>query len=79
MGFKDLQATQLEPFQQLISVEDHLIDGGFGSWMLESITTRPDLIARIKVKALNYQVCGMVGKQSTLNQQGGLNMEMLCG
>lgn len=78
MQCKELQPPQLEQFQQLVTVEDHLIDGGFGSWILESATGRADLITRVKVNALNSKVCGMVGKQSTLNIQGGLTKEMLC-
>jgi len=36
------------------------------------------LLSRIRIKALDAKVCGMVGKQSTLNEQGGLTSELLC-
>ena len=30
------QVSQLNQYQHIITVEDHLLDGGFGSWMLET-------------------------------------------
>lgn len=79
MKTKVYQAQQAEHFERIITVEDHLIDGGFGSWFLESTSMRPDLIGRIKIKSLDAKVCGMVGKQSTLNVEGGLVEGELCG
>jgi len=78
MKAKHIQTNQVEHFDRVITVEDHLIDGGFGSWLLEATTTRPELLPRIKIKALDTKVCGMVAKQSTMNAQGGLTEEMLC-
>jgi transketolase len=77
MKAKEAQARQVEEFANVITVEDHLMDGGFGSWLLEATSVDPDLLARIKIKALDSRVCGMVGKQSTMNVQGGLNETML--
>jgi hypothetical protein len=54
------------------------MDGGFGSWLLESISNHPYLLAKINIKALDAKVCGMVAKQSTMNQQGGLTEALLC-
>jgi hypothetical protein len=45
---------------------------------MEATSTQPDLLARIKIKALDAKVCGMVAKQSTLNALGGLTEEQLC-
>jgi transketolase len=78
MKTKHSQTKQIEQFEQVITVEDHLMDGGFGSWLLEATTVRPELLARIKVKSLDAKVCGMVAKQSTMNAQGGLTEEQLC-
>jgi transketolase len=78
MQSKAAQAQQVEVFTAVRTVEDHLTDGGFGSWLLEAISVRPKLLARIKIKALNSKVCGMVGKQSTLNAEGGLTKDDLC-
>jgi transketolase len=78
MKTKGAQAQQVEAFESIITVEDHLMDGGFGSWLLESTSIRPELLARIKIKSLDAKVCGMVAKQSTMNAQGGLTEEFLC-
>ena len=55
-----------------MSVEDHLLDGGFGSWLLEARARAPALKTRIRPIALSAEVCGMVGAQATLNRLGGL-------
>lgn len=78
MKTKETQAQQVDNFESVITVEDHLMDGGFGSWLLEATSIRPELLARIKIKALDSKICGMVAKQSTMNMQGGLTDEMLC-
>ena len=78
MKSKEIQPRQVAEFETIISVEDHVMDGGFGSWLLEATSIRPDLISRIKIKSLNSKVCGLVGKQSTLNAEGGLIEAMLC-
>jgi transketolase len=77
MRTKELQARQVEDFATVITVEDHLMDGGFGSWLMEAISISPGLLARIKIKALDSKVCGMVGNQSTLNHEGGLNEQTI--
>jgi transketolase len=78
MKTKEYQAKQVAVFETVVTVEDHLMDGGFGSWLLEAVTINPELLVRIKIKSLNPKVCGMVGKQSTLNSEGGLTQELLC-
>lgn len=78
MMTKEVQPQQVKNYKCVITVEDHLLDGGFGSWLMESTSIQPELLTRIKIKSLNAKVCGMVGKQSTMNAQGGLTTEMLC-
>ena len=78
MKTKAAQFHQIENFTSVITVEDHLMDGGFGSWLLEATSVRPDLLARIKIKSIDSKVCGMVGRQSTLNAEGGLVESLLC-
>ena len=79
MKAKEIQAAYVESFASVLTVEDHLMDGGFGSWLLEAVSSsHPELLARIKIKALNAKVCGMVGKQLTLNAEGGLTEGQLC-
>ena len=77
MRAKEAQARQVEDFATVFTVEDHLMDAGFGSWLLEATSIHPELLARIKIKALDSKVCGMVGKQSTLNHIGGLNEQSI--
>lgn len=75
---KAFQAEQLARFTRVITVEDHLTDGGFGSWLLEALSSsHPALLPRVVVKALAPKICGMVAKQSTLNFVGGLNEDEL--
>lgn len=78
MKTKKSQSNQIKQFEQVITVEDHLMDGGFGSWLLEATILKPELLSRIKIKSLDPKVCGMVAKQSTMNATGGLTEEMLC-
>jgi len=72
MQYKHMQAVQVMGWDSVVTVEDHLVDGGFGSWMLESLMNHPNLIGRVSIKALDSIVCSMVGKQKTLNEAGGL-------
>ncbi|MBE7565746.1 transketolase family protein [Acidithiobacillus sp. HP-11] len=77
MKSKALQTEQLLKFTQVITVEDHLMDAGFGSWLMEAVSSEPQLLSRVEIKALDASVCGMVGKQSTLNAACGLHENKL--
>ena len=72
MKVKNIQSRQIEKYSTITSLEDHLMDGGFGSWLLESTSLTPHLLSQLRIKSLDPKVCGMVGKQSTLNLAGGL-------
>ncbi len=72
MHQKKMQPQQIQAFQSLTLIEDHLLDGGFSSWMLEALLEKPELLARIKAKALDPIVCGMVASQNELHVAGGL-------
>jgi transketolase len=73
MASKGGQADEVARWDEVHTVEDHLPDGGFGSWLREAVSLRaPELNARIRTRALDPVVCGMVGKQDTLNRAGGL-------
>lgn len=74
MAVKHLQTDQVTSWESVITVEDHLADCGFGSWLRESLESAPQLMPRVSVRALNSKVCGMVGKQSVLNAAGGLTI-----
>lgn len=72
MSCKKIQADQLSQFKRVFTFEDHLVDGGFGSWLLESLPNGFNLRERIEIKALDSSVCGTVGTQRSLNQIGNL-------
>ena len=72
MSTKVSQVSQVENWGQVVTIEDHLQDAGFGSWMCEALAGFPELLSRIKIKALSPKVCGMVGRQEILNELGGL-------
>ena len=72
MADKAFQAKQLCEFDDVLTVEDHLQDGGFGSWMLEARAMDSSIACAINLCALNPEVCGTVGSQATLNRIGGL-------
>lgn len=71
MSDKLAQAEQLSVHEEVMTIEDHLLDGGFGSWLLEAraLTETSTIVRPI---ALSPEVCGTVGSQSTLNRLGGL-------
>lgn len=66
MHQKVQQPEKISMYQEVHTIEDHLIDGGFGSWILESIRLNNDLLSRVKLHGLDSTVCGMVAKQETM-------------
>jgi transketolase len=75
MGVKHLQTALVERWESVVTVEDHLADGGFGSWLRESLEETPQLMPKVSVRALRSNICGMVGKQNVLNELGGLTVK----
>ncbi len=64
--YKKTQIKYLKKFDQIITVEDHLHDNGFGSWLLEA---SPDYLrSKIKNLALSKKVVGKVGSQDYLSK-----------
>ena len=57
----------------VITLEDHLRAGGFGSFVQECLDAAPDLLPRVACVALDASVCGKVASQTVLNDQGGLS------
>ena len=55
-----------------MTLEDHLQDGGFGSWLLEARALATDVNCHVRPVALSPDVCGTVGSQATLNRLGGI-------
>ena len=73
MASKCEQARQLAAFDAVMTLEDHLLDGGLGSWMLEAAALAgPALRTRVRPRALDAVVCGTVGSQAMLNRLSGL-------
>jgi transketolase len=72
MKSKTHQLSQVNQFDRIITVEDHLLDAGFGAWMMEACSNNRNYLARINIRALNEAVCGMVGRQDVLNNSCGL-------
>jgi transketolase len=70
---KTNQTDQVARYSKLVTVEDHLLDCGFGSWLLESLINGHGLLDRINIRALDSKVCGTVGTTRTLNTFGGLH------
>lgn len=69
--FKSFQQKQIDSFDNIITVEDHLLDCGFGSWLRESIT---DINSHLKIshKGLTKNVIGKVGSESFLYELDNL-------
>lgn len=72
MADKPAQAAFASAFSVVRTMEDHLVDGGFGSWMLEALNADPTFNGRVEIEALDPAVCGTVGTQAVLNRLGGL-------
>ncbi len=73
MASKSEQPAMLSRLSEVQTFEDHLYDGGFGSWMLEARALDPSLRCVVRPTALSPDVCGTVGSQATLNRFGGLD------
>lgn len=71
MAAKAHQPAQLAHHHAVMTFEDHLADGGFGSWLAESVAGT-DAAARIIPTALSPEICDQVASQATLNRLGGL-------
>lgn len=74
MASKPAQPAQLQNLQSVTTLEDHLVDGGFGSWMCEAAMGGIGLVKRIRTIALSSDICDTVASQKTLNRIGGLSL-----
>lgn len=79
MKFKKEQLVAMSAYKKIITIEDHLIDGGFGSWLLEAKSIEQTVGTEIKICAISDVVCGAVGNQTTLHKLGGLKLEVVIG
>lgn len=72
MTDKAAQIEALRQHEEVLTLEDHLQDGGFGSWLLEAKALDSGVRCVVRPTALSPAVCGTVGSQTTLNRLGGL-------
>lgn len=72
MMAKAAQVKLLWKHEVVVTLEDHLLDGGFGSWLLEAKAKAmgSDFRCEVRPMAFRLVVCGTVGSQSTLNRLG---------
>ena len=70
---KKNQSQFLENYSKIVTVEDHLYDAGFGSWIKETVPENSNL--KIKNIALNSSFLTTVGDQNYLNKKSGLFFE----
>lgn len=62
--------SSLSKYEKIISIEEHLLSGGFGSFLLESGLD-------CKIICIDNQACGEVGDQKYLKDKFGLNSNIL--
>lgn len=72
-SFKVGQQEYINKFEEIVTIEDHLLDCGFGSWLRESIVL-PESHLKITNKALSLDVIGRVGSEEYLLRIGGFNI-----
>ena len=64
-------------FSRVVTVENHLADCGFGSWMAERLIGKGKQINKLKIVALKPDAIKDVGSEEYLTQLGGLNKNNL--
>jgi transketolase len=77
MRTKSFISDNLTHREKVYVFEDHLFDGGFGSWLLEGSLTSGRIDYEIIPRALSLNVLGRVGDQNYLNKIGGMESEAL--
>lgn len=69
--YKKKIASEISKWDCITSIEDHLIDGGFYSFLNE-IKSSYKLKVDLKSVALDSRIIGKVGSQKFLNNLAGL-------
>jgi transketolase len=74
MKSKKSQSKKIKKYNNILSVENHLQDGGFGSWLNESLIQEKSVNLNIsfRSKFLNSKVIGKVGSEDYLSKKYGL-------
>ena len=68
---KEHIASFAEQFDEIVIIEDHLIDAGFCSWILESLIGTTS-IQKVKSKAMLTKTIGLVGSEDYLHKASKL-------
>ena len=72
MKIKNNQFKKFSKFSEIVSVENHFQDGGFGSWINEIISSKPhNQKINVLNKYIKKEVVGMVGSEKFLNNKFG--------
>ena len=71
MRFRDHVQSFASSYHRIITLEDHLMDGGFGSWILESLAGTTHA-SKIHIQSLALGTVGKVGKEPYVHQLSGL-------
>ena len=71
MDEKSKIEMQLSQYSRIVTVEDHLIDAGYESQILEGLEYSSR--SKLRIFGLSSEVCGMVDNQSLLNHKGGIS------
>lgn len=69
-------ARHLSQYAGIITVEDHLHAGGFGSYVRETLDDA-GIDTPVRHVALDASVCGLVASQAFLNEKGGLGISSI--
>jgi transketolase len=70
MKAKGIAKNMIKKFDEIITIEDHFHDGGFGSWLKECINDT-NIKAQIKSKYINNNVINEVGSNEHLLKKYG--------
>lgn len=71
-------ANWSKKFDEIIIIEDHLEDGGLGSWALESIQNKKKTNSnKIITISLSSDIIGDVGSENFLFKRNGLNIKKI--
>lgn len=64
-SYKKIFSLSIQNYEEILVLEDHLLDGGFGSWILEVIYEF-ELKIKVKIFAIEKKVVGKVASEASL-------------
>jgi transketolase len=74
MQSKRLQFKKIKKYRNIITIENHLQDGGCGSWLNESLAQEENEYSKTNIisKFLSSKIVGKVGNDEYLNKKYGI-------